>query len=252
MASSAAAPAQDWELWASALSPLHKGGVLIKSLTSWISTSHQQWFWFMDPSRSILFHNPSPNEWYSADPISQRATRVTRLPSKPRFLRSALSPINPPDKSTLMHATIIDDPSQDELSSTPGFATRAQPPIDAEQQSFKKVLWSHPFYKCLIGPINWSIPIPSLQIARALEENTLLSCCDGSYYPRKVYKFTWLGICNPYNQVVARGWPNRRLLETSKRIQGRNRRFSECPPHPPSYKSAPWHLRRISHNLLRL
>lgn len=179
-------PAQDWKLWASVLSPLHKGGILIKLLTSWISTPHQQWFWFMDSSRSILFYNPSPNKWYSADPISQRSTRVTRLSSKSRFLRSAMSPINPPDWSTLLRTTIIDDPSQDELSPTPRFATiPTSSPIDAVRQSLKEVLWSHQFYKSLMGPINWSIPISSLQIAKALEENTLLTCCDGSYSPGK-------------------------------------------------------------------
>jgi hypothetical protein len=53
-------------------------------------------------------------------------------------------------------------------------------------------LWSHRFYKRLIGPLN-PLENNGLLIATSIQEGSLLTCCDGSYSPFNEIKFTWLG-----------------------------------------------------------
>ena len=59
----------DWILWSTALEHLQENNSLKTPLKEWISPSHQSWFWYMDPSTSSLFYNPSKDTWLSTEPI---------------------------------------------------------------------------------------------------------------------------------------------------------------------------------------
>ncbi len=157
-----------WKLWASALQHLHRGSFLIKPLMNWISSPHQSWFWFMDSSRTILFYKPPSSEWHSAIPVSCGSSRVTRASSRHRFLSSSLKSIDLPDRSTLISTSINEKQSEDEKILSPGGSTfPPQPtPITSMSSSLIRYLWSHQFYKRLMGHINLSAPRHSSQITR--------------------------------------------------------------------------------------
>ncbi len=111
---------QAWKLWSSALHYLHRGGKLLLPVGGWVSPSHQSWSWYMDQSRSVLFHNPMGIEWFRAEPTQQTSGRTTRSAHRTRFLRSSLQATQPPNSSKLLPASLPGNPtSADELIPIP-------------------------------------------------------------------------------------------------------------------------------------
>jgi hypothetical protein len=140
----------------------------------------------MDQSSSVLFHNPMGIEWFRAEPTQQTSGRTTRSTHRTHFLRSSLQETQPPNSSELLPASLSGNPSsEDELipipSETPLPRTSHQ--LCPAPSSILDYLWSHPFYKRLMGPLKETSEIPSLQIAESLLNKTLLACCDGSFSP---------------------------------------------------------------------
>jgi hypothetical protein len=90
----------EWALWSTALDHLQHNNSLTKPLTDWISPSHQSWFWYMDPTTSTLFYNPSQDNWLSTQPISLPAPesrRRTRSKSKLSYSKESLHPTSSPE-----------------------------------------------------------------------------------------------------------------------------------------------------------
>ncbi len=56
------------------------------------------------------------------------------------------------------------------------------PSSQGPMESLRDHLWSHPFYKRLIGPLH-PLEGDGLPIAEAIRDGSLLACCDGSFSP---------------------------------------------------------------------
>jgi hypothetical protein len=176
-------PPTEWSLWTSALNTLHRNGILIKPLTTWLSVPHQSWFWFMDPSSSILFHNVT-NRWFLHAPLPQRTIRRTRSSTKKIYSKNSSQETLPPNH-ILFPATIVSEEDKDYIEPNVGTTPLPSlPATDIEQtSSFLEQLWSHPFYKRLLGPIQNPVDEYGRHIAESLASGTLLACSDGSYSP---------------------------------------------------------------------
>jgi hypothetical protein len=88
-------PKNNWIIWASALNHIHTRNRLKNKLTTWLSEPHQSWFWYMNPIRSIIYHNPYDNIWYSGAPLPSD-NKHTRSKSRPTFSTNNLTETTPP------------------------------------------------------------------------------------------------------------------------------------------------------------
>ncbi len=181
-------PPNEWRLWSGALQHLLLNGILIKPLQDWLAPSHQSWFWYFDPTSSNLLHNPSQGTWLYSPPIQesiQRSTRRTRSRYILKYSKASLQPTNPPSALDLLPVSIPIEQDPDSLR--PNISPNPMPnAIEVTQELIPSIiesLWSHPFYKRIIGPLDGDLQAISQSIASAITEGTLLLCCDGSYSP---------------------------------------------------------------------
>lgn len=150
----------------------------------------------MDSSGSVLFYNPTGTKWLCTTPVITSSVRNTRSTSRAHFLRSSLQKNQSPDSSNLLPTSLIQNPtSEDELLPSSGESSfpSPTPTWGPAPSSILDYLWSHPFYKRLMGPLISSTLIPSSQIAESLANNTLLACYDGSHSPNaKLGSHAWV------------------------------------------------------------
>jgi hypothetical protein len=139
----------------------------------------------MDPASSILFYNPSHQEWLSTTPIQHQSRRHTRSSTKRLYTRSSLTLSPHPDTTSLVPATVIEAVTQEVISPVAGLTPLVAPPLQTviPRPPLIDLLWSHQFYKRLIGPMESSVSKVGPYVAQALLEGKLMACCDGSYSP---------------------------------------------------------------------
>lgn len=74
-----------WNLWRVATEHLAGDSIHRWPLGNWLHTPHQQWFWYMDPTISVLFHNPTPDNCLQQNPLYHNTHRPTRSSIKPSY-----------------------------------------------------------------------------------------------------------------------------------------------------------------------
>jgi len=102
-------PNGDWILWAQALQPLQPRNKLLQPLGQWLTpNSHQTWFWFMDPGRSVLYQCDSvSSKWTSHHPVVLPRCQ-TRTQSS-FFFDAAKGHPSPAPEGLLLRATMHQD-----------------------------------------------------------------------------------------------------------------------------------------------
>jgi phosphoribosyl-AMP cyclohydrolase len=181
-------------LWSSALHFLQHQQKLKTPLTDWLSPSHQTWFWYIDPATSILYYNPKKEEWLAANHLPNQVSRTTRSSTKNRYSKDHLTTVPVPETQTLLPATIQEQPSSTLVMVTHSKTPIPTPTLDNQQitSSVHHYLWSHQFYKRLLGPLAPLIE-DGIQIIQSLRDGTLLTCCDGSHSPiSKLSSMGWI------------------------------------------------------------
>jgi hypothetical protein len=177
-------PPSDWRVWSSALSHLHKQGKLHTPLTTWTASSHQSWFWFMDPATHTLFYQASEASWQATSPLQSSSRGRTRTDNKKQYQKSALQQSEPPEDQ-LVPISILEDPSQDLVTPNIG-----QSPLlivsDVQSNDHCTLLErisAHPFYRRIIGPLRGPVEEQGECTAESIISGSLLACSDGSYSP---------------------------------------------------------------------
>jgi hypothetical protein len=177
-------PKIDWDLWSSALQNLQTHNKLKTKLSSWLSNPHQSWFWYMDPIIPTLYYHPNGSSWYYATPIQVNNKRKTRSAARTSFLMNDIIAVDPPNPAKLIPVTVPNN--LEETTVTPTIHTYSLPTpsstLDPTTSTFLQTLWSHKFYKRLVGPLH-PLDTDGLLIATSIQEGSLLACCDGSYSP---------------------------------------------------------------------
>ncbi len=74
-----------WMSWRAALECLSASSISQRPLGKWLSQPHQQWFWYMDPHTSVLFHHPNKEDWYNHTPLSRSSGRSTQRNNTPFY-----------------------------------------------------------------------------------------------------------------------------------------------------------------------
>jgi hypothetical protein len=102
-------PNSDWVLWAQALRLLQPRSTLAQPLGQWLTTStHQLWFWFMDPSRSTLYKCDATGINWQTFPSMVNPRQRTRTTPVLLYDISQGSEI-PPPKQPLLPSTVSYD-----------------------------------------------------------------------------------------------------------------------------------------------
>jgi hypothetical protein len=133
-----------WKCWRAALTHLAETSISQRPLGKWLSEPHQQWFWYMDPQTSILFHHPNKEEWTSHAPFQHSRGRRTRRNCTPHYQFSGGVTCQPPNN--VMPATLTNltnDTFKATMSST-GLPPSPPPSEAALLQSLNDHLWYHP------------------------------------------------------------------------------------------------------------
>jgi hypothetical protein len=137
----------------------------------------------MDPIRLIIYHNPYDNIWYSGDSLPSEIKR-TRSKSRPTFSINNLTETTPPDKGAIIPVSITQD--HRDMNFQPSIHSFLMTTTLNNSQhhnlTLQSYLWSHRFYKRLIGPLS-PLQDNGIHIAACIRNGSLLACCDGSYSP---------------------------------------------------------------------
>jgi hypothetical protein len=170
----------DWLVWSTAFHSLSSGGILSQPINMSSRSSHQEWLLFLDSGLN-LFQSSGSKEWMKCSSPNIRMTRhsllrfctstaqATLAPSPPLFLASSHRSSLTTMQVTRGHA----------LPALPSDAPSTAPLQPLEQPTG---FTTHPFYSHLLGNLTFT-DTQWLQMAEALQQDTLLACSDGSYDP---------------------------------------------------------------------
>lgn len=151
-------------------------------MTTWLAEPHQSWLWYMGPKSVTVYYNPHKDSWYSAAPLSSESRRRTRSTARPTFSIKNITTVDPPNHKDLIPVTVQDNANEATIMPTLHKYPMITPPSPLRQQytTLHSILWSHNFYKRLLGPLE---PLNNDEqlLADSIREGTLLACFDGSF-----------------------------------------------------------------------
>jgi hypothetical protein len=194
---------KDWAVWSSALRSLQPKHKLVIPLGEWlVSSTHQQWFWYIDPILPLLYHQPeSGGNWQRFKAFSS-SRRTTRSGSKTIFdLAQGTNVSSLP--SVLCPATVTTDKYTQLTIATRGPLLPSAPVSECTSATWISQPTTQPFYTSLLGPP------PDLQPLAGMMEQCGIAVVYRTLYEPPTITNSWTLFIpggNKYSWATSRGW----------------------------------------------
>jgi ribonuclease HI len=172
----------DWLEWEKAIRSLCCGLQLCTPLDMTCIHTHQEWFWFIDDSRTL--HQNTEGNWKSYGPPINSSC-ITRQGLVLTYSKLATSSCSDPPAG--IHQASLDSITRSLIRvrggpSTPPLALAHTNSPPRPSHSFVSLLTNHPFNHRLFS----SADIPedkAMALSSSISQGELVVCCDGSFNP---------------------------------------------------------------------
>jgi hypothetical protein len=202
-------PQGDWTLWAQALRPLQPRSTLLQPLGQWLtSTTHQTWFWFMDPSNSLLYQcDPSLSRWIAYRQAIQPRRRTRSQSSFFYDVANGSSSTAP--EGHLLRTTICHDRYTGLSTAIAGPPTPTSPTPPAIPQPIYALIRTTEFFQPMM-PID--LPHEEVLAQLAASRNSALYAVSRTHWDTSFVTYAWALFTQHPNNLKTTGISNKGLI----------------------------------------